>query len=203
MSDDGTTKVRSASISRDTKETQIHIQLNLDGDGQADISTGIGFFDHMLHQLARHGRFDISIQAKGDLEIDDHHLVEDVGICLGQAVLVAQGEVRGIERFATATIPLDEALTRVVVDISGRPSLHWEVPFTQDAVGGMDLDLLREFAQGFVNQARLTLHIDNLKGRNAHHQAETIFKALGRALATAFKRTGETGIPSTKGVIEG
>jgi len=194
---------RSASVSRDTRETQITVSLNLDGSGADRIDTGVPFFDHMLVQIARHGLIDLEIDAKGDLEIDAHHTVEDVGIVLGQALARAVGDKSGISRYGHAYVPLDEALSRVVVDFSGRPGLHYEVDYTRPRVGDFDLDLLGEFFQGFVNHAQVTLHIDNLKGVNAHHQAETIFKAFGRALRAAAapdpRAAGQ--IPSSKGSL--
>ena len=176
---------RIAQASRDTKETQIQVRVNLDGTGQSELSTGIGFFDHMLDQIARHGLIDLSIQATGDLHIDGHHTVEDVGITLGQAVAQAVGDKKGIRRYGHAYVPLDEALSRVVVDFSGRPGLEMHVPFKIGMIGHFDSQLAFEFFQGFVNHAFVTLHIDNLRGENAHHQAETVFKAFGRALRAA------------------
>jgi imidazoleglycerol-phosphate dehydratase len=194
---------RTADIRRDTKETQIRVQLNLDGSGTAALSTGIGFFDHMLDQIARHGLMDLSIDAKGDLHIDGHHTVEDVGITLGMAVAQAVGDKRGITRYGHAYVPLDEALSRVVVDFSGRPGLHMDVAFKAGAIGGFDTQLAYEFFQGFANHALVTLHIDNLKGDNAHHQCETIFKAFARALrmALALDPRAAGVIPSTKGSL--
>ena len=194
---------RRASISRDTAETQITASLNLDGTGQAQLATGIGFLDHMLDQIARHGLIDLHIQVAGDLHIDGHHTVEDVGICIGQAFAKALGDKKGIKRYGHAYVPLDEALTRVVVDFSGRPGLFMNVKFTAASIGAMDTQLFYEFFQGFVNHAFVTLHIDNLRGENAHHQAETIFKAFGRALRMALEydpRALEQ-IPSTKGSL--
>lgn len=193
---------RIASRSRNTLETRIRVEVDLDGTGQAELAVGLPFFEHMLDQVARHGRFDLTIEAKGDLEVDAHHTVEDVGITLGQAVAEAVGDKRGIWRYGHAYVPLDEALSRVVVDFSGRPGLEWQVNFARARVGDFDVDLLHEFFQGFVNHAQVTLHIDNLKGTNAHHQAETIFKAFGRALQMALAldpRTSDT--PSTKGSL--
>lgn len=192
---------RLGDIRRDTKETQIRVRINLDGSGQARLATGIGFFDHMLDQIARHGLMDLDIEAQGDLHIDGHHTVEDVGIALGQAVRAAAGDCRGIVRYGHAYVPLDEALSRVVVDFSGRPGLVMDVPFKAGAVGGFDTQLAHEFFQGFVNHALVTLHIDNLRGENAHHQAETVFKAFGRALRMALARDPRAAgqIPSTKG----
>jgi imidazoleglycerol-phosphate dehydratase len=194
---------RSASVSRNTNETKIEISINLDGQGSAKLNTGIGFLDHMLDQVARHGMFDLEVTAKGDLHIDAHHTVEDVGIVLGQAFNKAIGDKKGITRYGSAIIPLDEALSRVVLDISGRPGLEFDVEFKRAAIGEFDVDLIHEFFQGFVNHANITMHIDNLKGDNAHHQAETIYKAFGRALKMAVcidpKISGIT--PSTKGSL--
>jgi imidazoleglycerol-phosphate dehydratase len=194
---------RSASVSRNTNETKIEVSINLDGQGSAKLNTGIGFLDHMLDQVARHGMFDLEVTAKGDLHIDAHHTVEDVGIVLGQAFNKAIGDKKGITRYGTAIIPLDEALSRVVLDISGRPGLEFDVEFKRAAIGEFDVDLIHEFFQGFVNHANITIHIDNLKGDNAHHQAETIYKAFGRALKMAVcidpKISGIT--PSTKGSL--
>ncbi|WP_372661429.1 imidazoleglycerol-phosphate dehydratase HisB [Hydrogenophaga sp.] len=194
---------RVAQVQRDTAETQIGVRINLDGSGTAQLSTGIGFFDHMLDQIARHGLIDLEIQAKGDLHIDGHHTVEDVGITLGQAFAQAVGDKRGIRRYGHAYVPLDEALSRVVIDFSGRPGLHMRVPFKSGMVGGFDTQLAFEFFQGFVNHAGVTLHIDNLHGENAHHQAETVFKAFARALRMALERDPRMGdvIPSTKGSL--
>lgn len=196
-------KNRTATVSRKTNETDIQITLNLDGTGIAQIATGVGFFDHMLEQIARHGAIDLQIQAQGDLHIDAHHTIEDVGIALGQAMHQAVGDKRGIVRYGHAYVPLDEALSRVVLDFSGRPGLVMEVPFTRAQLGGMDTELVYEFFQGFVNHALVTLHIDNLRGRNAHHQCETVFKAFARALrmalATDERLSGS--IPSTKGCL--
>ncbi|MCW5655024.1 imidazoleglycerol-phosphate dehydratase HisB [Hydrogenophaga sp.] len=194
---------RVAHVQRNTSETQIAVRVNLDGSGQASLSTGIGFFDHMLDQIARHGLIDLDIQAKGDLHIDGHHTVEDVGITLGQAFAQAVGDKKGIRRYGHAYVPLDEALSRVVVDFSGRPGLHMRVPFKSGMVGGFDTQLAFEFFQGFVNHAGVTLHIDNLHGENAHHQAETVFKAFARALRMALERDPRMGdvIPSTKGSL--
>ena len=183
-------------------ETRINVTVNLDGDGAARLDTGLPFFEHMLHQVARHGLIDLEIDAKGDLEVDAHHTIEDVGITLGQAVAKAVGDKKGILRYGHAYIPLDEALSRVVVDFSGRPGLTYEVEFVRPRVGAFDVDLLHEFFQGFVNHAHVTLHIDNLKGRNAHHQAETIFKAFGRALRMALTPDPRSqALPSTKGTL--
>ncbi|MDR7094453.1 imidazoleglycerol-phosphate dehydratase HisB [Hydrogenophaga laconesensis] len=194
---------RVAQVQRNTSETQIGVRINLDGTGQASLSTGIGFFDHMLDQIARHGLIDLDIQAKGDLHIDGHHTVEDVGITLGQAFAQAVGDKKGIRRYGHAYVPLDEALSRVVIDFSGRPGLHMRVPFKSGMVGAFDTQLAFEFFQGFVNHAGVTLHIDNLHGENAHHQAETVFKAFARALRMALERDPRMGdvIPSTKGSL--
>jgi len=194
---------RTAEVSRNTAETQITVKLNLDGTGQARLSTGIGFFDHMLDQIARHGLIDLDIQAKGDLHIDGHHTVEDVGITLGQAVAQAVGDKKGLRRYGHAYVPLDEALSRVVIDFSGRPGLDMHVPFKSGMIGAFDSQLAYEFFQGFVNHAFVTLHIDNLKGDNAHHQAETVFKAFARALRMALEIDPRSAgvIPSTKGSL--
>ena len=194
---------RTADVRRDTKETQIRVQLNLDGSGAAQLSTGIGFFDHMLDQIARHGLIDLDIQATGDLHIDGHHTVEDVGITLGLAVAQAVGDKRGITRYGHAYVPLDEALSRVVIDFSGRPGLHMDVPFKAGAIGGFDTQLAYEFFQGFSNHALVTLHIDNLKGHNAHHQCESVFKAFARAVRMALAPDPRSAgvIPSTKGSL--
>jgi imidazoleglycerol-phosphate dehydratase len=197
------TASRTAEVSRNTAETKITVKLNLDGTGQSKLSTGIGFFDHMLDQIARHGLIDLDIQAEGDLHIDGHHTVEDVGITLGQAVAKAVGDKKGIRRYGHAYVPLDEALSRVVIDFSGRPGLEMHVPFTSGMIGTFDSQLAFEFFQGFVNHAFVTLHIDNLRGVNAHHQAETVFKAFARALRAALEldpRSAGT-IPSTKGSL--
>lgn len=200
---DVSTGDRVAVVQRNTAETQITVQINIDGRGTAKLSTGIGFFDHMLDQIARHGLIDLDIQAIGDLHIDGHHTVEDVGITLGQAFAQAVGDKKGIRRYGHAYVPLDEALSRVVVDFSGRPGLHMRVPFKSGMVGGFDTQLAFEFFQGFVNHAGVTLHIDNLHGENAHHQAETVFKAFARALRMALERDLRLGdvIPSTKGSL--
>ena len=194
---------RKATVTRDTLETQITISVNLDGTGVSNFDTGIPFLEHMLDQIARHGLIDLDIKAKGDLHIDDHHTVEDIGITLGQAIAEAVGDKKGIVRYGHAYVPLDEALSRVVVDFSGRPGLVYDVPYTRAAVGGFDVDLFLEFFQGFVNHALVTLHIDNLRGDNSHHQAETVFKAFGRAVRMALapdpRMAGVT--PSTKGVL--
>jgi imidazoleglycerol-phosphate dehydratase len=194
---------RTAEVTRNTNETQITVRVNLDGTGVANLSTGIGFFDHMLDQIARHGLIDLDINAKGDLHIDGHHTVEDVGITLGQAVFKAIGDKKGIRRYGHAYVPLDEALSRVVVDFSGRPGLHMDVPFKSGMVGAFDTQLAYEFFQGFVNHALCTLHIDNLKGDNAHHQAETVFKAFARAVRMALELDPRSVgiIPSTKGSL--
>ncbi len=194
---------RRATIRRDTKETKIGVSVDLDGSGAAKISTGIGFFDHMLEQIARHGTIDLEIDAKGDLHIDGHHTVEDVGIALGMAVAEAVGDKRGLTRYGHAYVPLDEALSRVVIDFSGRPSLVMNVPFKAGMIGGFDAQLAHEFFQGFANHALVTLHIDNLRGENAHHQCETVFKAFARALrmaVTVDPRLGNV-VPSTKGSL--
>ncbi len=194
---------RRAEVRRDTKETRILVRLDLDGSGKSDLKTGIGFFDHMLDQVARHGMMDLTVHAEGDLHIDGHHTVEDVGITLGQALAKAVGDKAGISRYGHAYVPLDEALSRVVVDFSGRPGLCLDIPFTAGSIGGFDTQLTHEFFQGFVNHALVTLHVDNLKGVNAHHQAETAFKAFGRALrmaATPDPRSAGV-IPSTKGSL--
>ncbi|MFP5356954.1 MAG: imidazoleglycerol-phosphate dehydratase HisB [Gammaproteobacteria bacterium] len=194
---------RKASVARDTRETQIRVELDLDGSGKADLATGIPFLDHMLDQVARHGLVDLVVHASGDRHIDDHHTVEDIGISLGQAFERAVGEKKGVVRYGHAYVPLDEALSRVVVDLSGRPGLEWFVDFPRARIGEFDVDLFREFFQGFVNHAKLTLHIDALRGRNAHHVAETIFKAFGRALRMACTHDPRVGdvTPSTKGVL--
>jgi imidazoleglycerol-phosphate dehydratase len=194
---------RIADVQRNTSETQIGVRINLDGTGVSVLSTGIGFFDHMLDQIARHGLIDLQIQAVGDLHIDGHHTVEDVGITLGQAFAKAVGDKKGIRRYGHAYVPLDEALSRVVIDFSGRPGLHMRVPFKSGMVGAFDTQLAYEFFQGFVNHAGVTLHIDNLHGENAHHQAETVFKAFARAVRMAIERDPRMGdvIPSTKGSL--
>jgi imidazoleglycerol-phosphate dehydratase len=194
---------RSASIQRDTLETQISVSIELDGRGAAQFDTGVPFLEHMLDQIARHGLVDLEIVAKGDLQIDAHHTVEDIGITLGQAFAKAVGDKKGIRRYGHAYVPLDEALSRVVLDLSGRPGLVFKVAFTRSMIGRFDVDLFQEFFQGFVNHAGVTLHIDNLRGVNAHHQAETIFKAFGRALRMAIETDPRLGdvIPSTKGSL--
>ena len=194
---------RIAEVKRNTSETQISVKLNLDGSGQSRLHTGIGFFDHMLDQIARHGMLDLEIDAVGDLHIDGHHTVEDVGIAFGQALHQAVGDKKGIRRYGHAYVPLDEALSRVVIDLSGRPGLVMNVPFKSGMIGSFDSQLAHEFFQGFVNHAFVTLHIDNLRGENAHHQAETVFKAFARALRSALEldpRAAGT-IPSTKGSL--
>ena len=194
---------RKASGARDTLETQVKVAIDLDGTGQADFDIGVPFLEHMLDQIARHGLIDMTIKARGDLHIDDHHTVEDVGITLGQAFAKAIGDKKGIRRYGHAYVPLDEALSRVVIDFSGRPGLQMHVPFTRASVGGFDVDLFMEFFQGFVNHAQVTLHIDNLRGVNTHHQIETVFKAFGRALRMAIEEDPRmAGItPSTKGCL--
>lgn len=195
--------MRQAEVTRKTAETNIRVALNLDGTGQAKLATGIGFLDHMLDQIARHGLIDLDVQCQGDLHIDGHHTVEDIGITLGQAVAQAVGDKKGIRRYGHAYVPLDEALSRVVVDFSGRPGLHMDVNFTAGMIGALDTQLVFEFFQGFVNHAGVTLHIDNLKGVNAHHQCETIFKAFGRTLRAALELDPRAAgvIPSTKGSL--
>jgi len=194
---------RLAELTRKTAETQITVRVNLDGSGAANLHTGIGFFDHMLDQIARHGLLDLDIDAEGDLHVDGHHTVEDVGITLGQAVHRAVGDKKGIRRYGHAYVPLDEALSRVVIDFSGRPGLVMDVPFKAGMIGTFDSQLVHEFFQGFANHAFVTLHIDNLKGENAHHQCETVFKAFGRALRSALERDPRAlgQIPSTKGSL--
>ncbi len=194
---------RSASVERNTRETQIRLNLNLDGTGVADLDIGVPFLEHMLEQICRHGLIDLTIHASGDTDIDDHHTVEDVGITLGQALHKALGDKTGIRRFGHAYCPLDEALSRVVVDFSGRPGLQFHVPFTRAQVGDFDVDLFREFFQGLVNHAQMTLHVDNIRGDNSHHQIETVFKAAGRALRMAAEQDPRMqGItPSTKGSL--
>jgi imidazoleglycerol-phosphate dehydratase len=195
--------MRTAEVTRNTLETQITAKLNLDGSGKGTLNTGVPFFDHMLDQIARHGLIDLDIEARGDLHIDAHHTVEDVGITLGQAFAKAVGDKKGIRRYGHAYVPLDEALSRVVVDLSGRPGLEYHVDYTRARIGEFDVDLLLEFFRGFVNHAAVTLHIDNLRGINAHHQAETIFKAFGRALRMAVETDARMGgqMPSTKGSL--
>ncbi len=194
---------RTALVERNTTETKIRVGVDLDGGGVAKLATGIGFFDHMLDQIARHGMLDLTIEAHGDLHIDGHHTVEDVGIALGQAVARAVGDKKGIRRYGHAYVPLDEALSRVVIDFSGRPNLEWHVPFVRAMVGEFDVDLAHEFFQGFANHAQVTLHVDNLRGDNAHHQCETVFKAFARALRMAVEPDPRAAgiIPSTKGSL--
>lgn len=198
-----TSENRIAAVTRNTSETQIRVAINLDGTGQQKLNTGVPFLDHMLDQIARHGLIDLEIEAHGDTHIDDHHTVEDVGITLGQAFAQVVGDKKGIRRYGHAYVPLDEALSRVVIDFSGRPGLSYHIPFTRAAIGSFDVDLFREFFQGFVNHAQVTLHIDNLRGDNSHHQAETVFKAFGRALrmATELDPRSAGVIPSTKGCL--
>jgi imidazoleglycerol-phosphate dehydratase len=195
--------MRKAEIQRDTKETQVFVALDLDGSGQASLASGIPFLDHMLDQIARHGSIDLTVRAKGDLDIDAHHTVEDIGITLGQALAAAVGDKRGIRRYGHAYVPLDEALSRAVVDFSGRPGLEFHVAYTRARVGEFDVDLTHEFFQGLVNHAQATVHIDNLRGANAHHQCETVFKAFARALRMAVEPDPRAAgsIPSTKGAL--
>ena len=194
--------MRTASINRDTLETKIQIDINLDGTGASELDTGVPFFDHMLDQIARHGLIDLKVKAVGDLQIDAHHTVEDTGIVLGEALREAIGDKKGLTRYGHFYAPLDEALSRVVVDLSGRPGLYTNVTYTRARIGDFDVDLLQEFFQALVNHARITLHIDNLKGKNAHNQAESIFKALGRALRMAVSPDPrQSGTPSTKGAL--
>jgi imidazoleglycerol-phosphate dehydratase len=194
---------RIARVERATAETRIAVELNLDGTGSAELATGVPFLDHMLDQLARHGLMDVSVRAQGDLHIDAHHTVEDIGITLGQAFRQALGDKAGLVRYGHAYVPLDEALSRVVVDLSGRPGLEFHVPFTRAMIGTFDVDLVHEFFQGFVNHAHVTLHVDNLRGANAHHQCETVFKAFARALRTAVAHDPrqQGTVPSTKGTL--
>ena len=194
---------RSAEIVRNTAETRIRVRIDLDGTGQRRLESGVPFLDHMLDQIARHGLVDLEVEAQGDLHIDAHHTVEDIGITLGQAFARAVGDKSGIRRYGHAYVPLDEALSRVVVDLSGRPGLEWHVPFTRAMIGAFDVDLAHEFFQGFVNHALVTLHVDNLRGVNAHHQCETVFKAFARALRAAVERDPRSAgtIPSTKGSL--
>jgi imidazoleglycerol-phosphate dehydratase len=194
---------RTARVERNTTETEIMVEVNLDGGGRAELATGVPFLDHMLDQVARHGMVDLTVEAKGDLHIDAHHTVEDIGITLGQAVAKALGDKGGLTRYGHAYVPLDEALSRVVIDLSGRPGLEFHVPFTRAMIGTFDVDLTHEFFQGFANHALVTLHVDNLRGQNAHHQAETVFKAFARALRMAVTRDPRAGgtVPSTKGTL--
>ncbi len=194
---------RKATVKRDTLETKIQVSLNLDGNGKAKLDTGVAFLEHMLDQVARHGMFDLDVQAKGDLHIDAHHTVEDVGITLGQAFAQAVGDKKGLRRYGHAYVPLDEALSRVVVDFSGRPGMEYHASYPRAMIGEFDVDLLKEFFQGFVNHANVTLHIDNIRGANAHHIAETIFKAFGRALRVAVELDPrmQNVVPSTKGTL--
>jgi imidazoleglycerol-phosphate dehydratase len=194
---------RTAEVIRNTNETQIRVSINLDGSGKQSLNTGVPFLDHMLDQIARHGLIDLDIEAKGDLHIDAHHTVEDVGITLGQAFAQAIGDKKGIRRYGHAYVPLDEALSRVVIDFSGRPGLEFHVPFKRSMIGAFDVDLTHEFFQGFVNHALVTLHVDNLRGENAHHQCETVFKAFGRAVRMAAELDSRAAgtIPSTKGSL--
>ncbi len=197
--------MRSAEVRRDTAETRIRVRIDLDGTGRQQLATGVPFLDHMLDQIARHGLIDLDVHADGDLHIDGHHTVEDIGITLGQAMAQAVGNKQGIRRYGHAYVPLDEALSRVVVDFSGRPGLVWNVDFKRAMIGGFDVDLAHEFFQGFVNHAQMTVHVDNLRGDNAHHQCETVFKAFARALRMALeidpRAAGQ--IPSTKGTLQG
>jgi imidazoleglycerol-phosphate dehydratase len=197
--------MRTAEVRRDTAETQIRVRIDLDGTGRQSLASGVPFLDHMLDQIARHGLVDLEVEAKGDLHIDAHHTVEDIGITLGQAVAKAVGDKKGIRRYGHAYVPLDEALSRVVVDFSGRPGLTWNVDFTRAMIGQFDVDLAHEFFQGFVNHANVTLHVDNLRGDNAHHQCETVFKAFARALRMAVEADprAQGRIPSTKGSLVG
>jgi len=195
--------MRTAEVKRKTNETEIAVSLNLDGSGRAALATGMPFLDHMLDQVARHGMLDLDIRARGDLQVDAHHTVEDIGITLGQAVARALGDKQGIRRYGHAYVPLDEALSRVVVDFSGRPGLEWHVKFSRALIGEFDADLVHEFFQGFVNHAQATLHVDNLRGDNAHHQCETVFKAFARALRMALEPDPRAAgvVPSTKGTL--
>jgi imidazoleglycerol-phosphate dehydratase len=194
--------MRTAFVQRNTLETQVSVRVDLDGTGKSKLATGIGFLDHMLDQIARHGLIDIEVEAKGDLHIDAHHTVEDIGITLGQALGQAFGDKKGLRRYGHAYVPLDEALARAVVDLSGRPGLVFEVPFTRPTIGEFDVDLVREFFQGLVNHAAITIHIDGLRGDNSHHQAETVFKAFARALRMAVEPDPRaSGVPSTKGSL--
>ncbi len=195
--------MRTASVLRQTAETRIEVEIDLDGSGRSELHTGIGFFDHMLDQIARHGAFDLKVRAAGDLHIDGHHTVEDVGITLGQALAKALGDKMGLRRYGHAYVPLDEALSRVVVDLSGRPGLLWRVEFTRSSIGSFDVELAHEFFQGLVNHSLITVHVDNLRGDNSHHQCETVFKAFGRALRQAVEPDPRLArqIPSTKGSL--
>ncbi|MDO9600832.1 MAG: imidazoleglycerol-phosphate dehydratase HisB [Rhodocyclaceae bacterium] len=197
------TALRTADVNRTTLETQVRVKLDLAGTGKSQLNTGIGFFDHMLDQIARHGLIDLQVEARGDLHIDAHHTVEDVGITLGQALAQALGDKKGLTRYGSAYVPLDEALSRVVIDLSGRPGLSFNVEFTRARIGEFDVDLFREFFQAVVNHAAITVHIDNLRGDNAHHQAETVFKAFARALRMAIASDPRVGdaVPSTKGSL--
>ncbi|EEO28694.1 imidazoleglycerol-phosphate dehydratase HisB [Oxalobacter paraformigenes] len=194
---------RTAEVIRNTNETKIRVEINLDGNGRQNLATGVPFLDHMLDQIARHGLIDLNVQAQGDLHIDDHHTVEDIGIAIGQALFQAVGDKKGIRRYGHAYVPLDESLSRVVIDFSGRPHLEFHVPFVRANTGRFDLDLVREFFQGLVNHAKISMHIDNLRGENAHHQCETVFKAFGRALRMAAELDPRATniIPSTKGTL--
>ncbi|MGB6102750.1 MAG: imidazoleglycerol-phosphate dehydratase HisB [Pusillimonas sp.] len=195
--------MRTADITRNTNETRVRVSINLDGTGRQALNTGVPFLDHMLDQIARHGLIDLDIHCDGDTHIDDHHTVEDVGITLGQAFAAAVGDKAGLRRYGHSYVPLDEALSRVVIDFSGRPGLYYHIPFTRSHIGRFDVDLAREFFQGFVNHALVTLHIDNLRGENSHHQCETVFKAFGRALRMAVEPDPRNAgvVPSTKGVL--